>query len=108
MTTGTCACDTRESHPVSECVVPGQPNDEVYLRDVMQIVAVLGLGVHARPYSAHAVIHREVLPALLALPLPECPTHAVCPNCREGWGHWNGERYEPTEQSRAANLGRLS
>lgn len=28
-----------------------------------------------------------------------CPTHAVCPPCREGWGHWNGHEYVPTIQS---------
>jgi hypothetical protein len=34
--------------------------------------------------------------------LPNCPTHAVCPNCRGGMGHWTGERYMQTVQSRAA------
>lgn len=67
MTVGNCACDTREAHPASECTVPGQSNDEVYLRDVMQLCAALGLGLHARPYSAHAVIHREVLPTIRGL-----------------------------------------
>jgi hypothetical protein len=61
---GTCACDTTELHPVSECVRPGTPSDEVVHEDVRAMVKALGLGEHARPYSAHAVVHREVLPAL--------------------------------------------
>jgi hypothetical protein len=64
---GSCACDIREPHPASECTVPGQPSDEVFLRDVMDLCAALGIGIHARPYSAHAVIHREVLPAIKGL-----------------------------------------
>lgn len=82
---------------------PGATAGEVFADDVRALLVALGLGTHARPYSAHAVIHREVLPALRALRLPDCPTHAVCPNCREGNGHWDGERWMPTEQSRAAN-----
>jgi hypothetical protein len=35
-------------------------------------------------------------------PLQPCPTHAVCPPCREGWGHWNGSEYVPTQESVAA------
>jgi hypothetical protein len=75
----------------------------MFTEDIRALAVALGLGGHARPYSAHAVIHREILPALLALPLPECPTLAVCPSCRMGWGHWNGDRYEPTRESREAN-----
>jgi len=33
-----------------------------------------------------------------------CPTHAVCPPCREGWGHWDGHRYVPTIQSVAVRI----
>lgn len=36
----------------------------------------------------------------------ECPTHGVCPPCREGWGHWNGREYVPTIQSETARVGR--
>ena len=61
-----CTCDTREPHPVSECVLPGQTNDEIFTEDVRAIAEALGLGSHARPYSAHAVVHREILPALAA------------------------------------------
>lgn len=64
---GNCACDTREPHPASECTVPGQPDSEVFLRDVMQLCEALALGLHARPYSPHAVIHREILPVLRAM-----------------------------------------
>lgn len=35
-----------------------------------------------------------------------CPTHAVCPPCREGWGHWNGHEYVPTIQSEATRIER--
>ncbi|SNR32879.1 hypothetical protein [Blastococcus mobilis] len=103
MNVGTCGCDTRETHPASECVAPWESPEDVMQNDVRALLLAVGLSPHARPYSPHAVIHRELLPALHSLPLPECPTHAVCPNCREGRGHWNGERYEPTEQSREAN-----
>jgi hypothetical protein len=48
---------------------------------------------------AAVTVAADRLPAL-----PECPTHAVCPSCREGDGHWTGERYMPTAQSRAANM----
>jgi len=34
--------------------------------------------------------------------LAPCPTHAVCPPCREGWGHWDGHKYVPTIQSAEA------
>ena len=66
-TIGTCTCDTRETHPASECVVPGESSEETFARDVRDLLAALGLGVHARPYSAHAVVHREILPALRGL-----------------------------------------
>lgn len=30
----------------------------------------------------------------------ECPTHGVCPPCREGWGHYTaGRGYAPTVES---------
>lgn len=41
--------------------------NDVAVEDVRQILAALGLGTHARSYSAHEVVQREVLPALLAL-----------------------------------------
>ena len=102
-TYGNCACDSLEWHPVSECIPPGQTNDETFTEDVRALAVALGLGDHARPYSAHAVVHRELLPAIRSLPLPECPTLGVCPNCRVGWGHFDGKHYLPTEESRAAN-----
>ena len=67
MSIGTCACDTTERHPVSECTRPGVTTDEVAADDVRALLDALGLGTHARPYSAHAVIHRDVLPALAGL-----------------------------------------
>lgn len=39
----------------------------------------------------------------IARTLAECPTHAVCPNCREGWGHYTpGHGYLPTVESEQA------
>lgn len=67
---GRCACDTPGTHPASECTVPGESADEIAVGDVRLILAALGLGTHARPYSAHAVVHREILPALRALSPP--------------------------------------
>ena len=64
---GTCTCDTRETHPVTECVPPGQSAEETWWGDVRDLLVVLGLGDHARPYSPHAVIHREILPVLRGL-----------------------------------------
>lgn len=37
--------------------------------------------------------------------LADCPTHGVCPNCREGWGHYTYEHgYLPTVQSEGGDL----
>jgi len=35
--------------------------------DLREIMAALGIPDHARPYSAHEVVQREVLPAIRAL-----------------------------------------
>lgn len=64
MTTSFCACDTRETHPASECVPSWQSRDETFVEDIRAVAVALGLGGHARPYSAHAVVHREILPAV--------------------------------------------
>lgn len=66
-TVGRCACDNTEPHPVRECTRPGATVSEVFVDDVRGLLDALGLGTHARPYSAHAVIHRDVLPAIYAL-----------------------------------------
>ena len=64
---GFCACNTTEQHPVSECVRPGASTDEVIAADVRAVLDALGLGTHARPYSAHGVVHRDILPAIRQL-----------------------------------------
>ena len=76
MSVGSCVCDTTEQHPVSECLVPGQSDDETRTDDVRAIAVALGLGGHARPYSAHAVVHREILPAIRNLMADQC--HDAC------------------------------
>jgi len=35
--------------------------------DLVAIMTALGIGDHARPYSSHEVIHREVIPAIWKL-----------------------------------------
>lgn len=40
---------------------------EVVLDDLRRILEALGLGDHARPYSANQVVQREVLPAIYKL-----------------------------------------
>lgn len=35
--------------------------------DLLEIMAALGIGDHARPYSAHEVVHREIIPAIQRL-----------------------------------------
>lgn len=67
-----CLCDTREQHPSSECVAPWKTPTEVQQDDVRAILAALHLGDHARPYSPHAVIHREILPAIRNLACLGC------------------------------------
>ena len=67
MNVGTCTCDTTEQHPVSECVAPGQTTEDVQQSDLRSLLLALGLSSHARPYSPHAVIHRDVLPAIRSL-----------------------------------------
>jgi hypothetical protein len=37
---------------------------EASTEDVRAIAVALGLGDHARPYSAHEVVRREILPAI--------------------------------------------
>lgn len=39
-------------------------NEELFQEDVLLILEVLGLGTHARPYSTHEVILREIIPAI--------------------------------------------
>lgn len=62
-----CICTVREPHPASECVEPGTDPADVAYDDLTLILVALGLGTHARPYSWHAVVHREVLPAIAKL-----------------------------------------
>jgi hypothetical protein len=62
-----CTCDTREPHPASECTTPGVSANEIFADDVRALLVALGIGTHARPYSAHAVVHREILPAIATL-----------------------------------------
>lgn len=40
--------------------------------------------------------------------LTNCPTHAVCPHCREGWGHLTDGGYVPTIESEAVPLRRTA
>lgn len=44
-------------------------DSDTAVEDVRAIAVALGLGGHARPYSAHEVVRREILPAL-AQPAP--------------------------------------
>ena len=42
------------------------PEDK-FQEDIREILVVLGLGDHARPYSCHEVVQREILPAIRSL-----------------------------------------
>lgn len=42
-------------------------NGEVYQDDVADLLRALGLSDHARPYSAHEVLQREILPRIREL-----------------------------------------
>jgi len=79
----TCTCDIKEQHPSSECVAPWQTAVEIQHLDLLDLLTALGLGTHARPYSMHAVIHRDILPAIRAL------THETCnaSDCTKKPGH---------------------
>lgn len=46
--------------------------------DLRAILEALGLGTHARPYSPHEVVHRDILPAIQRLrwPMTSFPTDA--------------------------------
>lgn len=44
----------------------GRQMDTVHT-DLVAIMSALGIGDHARPYSSHEVIHREVIPAIWRL-----------------------------------------
>ena len=69
-----CMCDTTEQHPASECIPPWKTPTDVQQDDLRALLVALGLGDHARSYSAHAVIHRDILPALAARPSADTET----------------------------------
>jgi len=52
----------------------GLNDNDAAVEDVRAIAVALGLGGHARPYSAHQVVQREILPALAPL-LDRAATH---------------------------------
>lgn len=45
---------------------PGMTADQTWvaIEDVGAILRALGLGDHARPHSAHAVVHEEIIPEI--------------------------------------------
>jgi hypothetical protein len=49
-------------------------SNDVAVEDVRAIAVALGLGGHARPYSAHEVVVREILPALATTAAEVTPT----------------------------------
>lgn len=62
-----CICNVQEPHPPSECVRPGTDPYDVVHDDITWILKALGLGTHARTYSSHSLVHREILPAIAKL-----------------------------------------
>jgi hypothetical protein len=62
-----CPCDTREDHPSSECIPTWWTEVDVQQNDIRALLDALGLPDHARPYSLHSVIHRDILPAIQLL-----------------------------------------
>ena len=54
------------------------------------------------PRDGHSKEEEVTTSAEMPTLLDHCPTHTVCPPCREGWGHWNGTEYVPTIESEAA------
>lgn len=78
-----CTCDVREQHPASECVAPWETTNDVQQRDVAALLVALGLSDQARPYSLHAVIHRDILPAIRAAKGGTCNA----PDCNKNPGH---------------------
>lgn len=46
---------------------PGRTTNDIMHEDLRLILVALGLGDHARTYSPHEVVHREILPAIGAL-----------------------------------------
>lgn len=48
------------------------PAKEVFHDDIVEILHAMRIGDHARPYSAHEVVHREILPALRARLCEHC------------------------------------
>ena len=54
--------------------------------DLIAILTALGIGAHARPYSGHEVVQREVLPAIRRLTetrLCDCPPTPATDGLRE-------------------------
>ena len=43
-------------------------------QDIVDILNALGIGDHARPYSTHEVVQREILPAIRSLVGPTYPS----------------------------------
>lgn len=53
--------------------------------DVRAIAVALGLGGHARPYSAHEVVRREILPAVQRLLAAEAERDQARAQARQAW-----------------------
>lgn len=89
MSTGRCLCDTLEDHPASECIPSWRTPTEVQQEDVRLILDALGLPTSARPYSPHAVVHRDILPAIDDLrDAPRvCIAHGEPAPCHHEGGH---------------------
>lgn len=67
---GTCRTSPPEPGRVSSCPECGEEHASdlsVQHNDLVAIMAALGISDYARPYSSHAVVHREVLPAIKQL-----------------------------------------
>lgn len=88
---------------------------DVLFDDLQELLELLGLGIHARPYSAHEVMQREVLPAVRALTSNrgEKATSTKCPKC-DGCGRigtddegtpWTAWENLPVKSAAAVVLG---
>lgn len=68
--------------------------------DLAEVLAALGLGGHARPYSAHEVVQRDILPRVRALMAAEpratvtyapAPAGWYCTGCGQVRSPWDGK-----------------
>lgn len=69
-----CPCCARalasaasKEHPAGADSEPPVSDHDLIQADLREIMDALGLSTHARPYSPHEVVQREVLPAIKTL-----------------------------------------